>query len=119
MKIVEDMQPYRTRKVRILNGIHTAMVPFSIMYGNKTVQQSMDNEFTGKFIDKLTYEEIVPTLDMDKEDLKIFADEVMDRFRNPFIKHQLSDIALNSIPKFKVGFYRQFWNIKRNRANCL
>src|SRR5690606_2057222 len=87
VKIVEDMQPYRTRKVRILNGIHTAMVPFSIMYGNKTVQQSMDNDFTGKFIEKLTYEEIVPTLDMDKDDLKNFADEVMDRFRNPFIKH--------------------------------
>lgn len=102
VKIVEDMQPYRTRKVRILNGIHTAMVPFSVMYGNKTVQQSMDNDFTGNFIGKLTYEEIVPTLDMDKEDLKNFADEVMDRFRNPFIKHQLSDIALNSIPKFKV-----------------
>ena len=102
VKIVEDMQPYRTRKVRILNGIHTAMVPFSIMFGNKTVQQSMDNDFTGKFIEKLTYDEIVPTLDMDKEDLKNFADEVMDRFRNPFIKHQLSDIALNSIPKFKV-----------------
>ncbi|SFI52279.1 tagaturonate reductase [Halpernia frigidisoli] len=102
VKIVSDMQPYRTRKVRILNGIHTAMVPFSIMFGNKTVQQSMDNEFTGDFIQKLTYDEIVPTLDMDKEDLKNFADEVMDRFRNPFIKHQLSDIALNSIPKFKV-----------------
>lgn len=102
VKIVEDMQPYRTRKVRILNGIHTAMVPFSIMFGNKTVQQSMDNSFTGDFIKKLTYEEIVPTLDMDKDDLKNFADEVMDRFRNPFIKHQLSDIALNSIPKFKV-----------------
>jgi tagaturonate reductase len=102
VKIVADMQPYRTRKVRILNGIHTAMVPFSIMFGNKTVQQSMDNDFTGDFIKKLTYEEIVPTLDMDKEDLKNFADEVMDRFRNPFIKHQLSDIALNSIPKFKV-----------------
>lgn len=102
VKIVEDMQPYRTRKVRILNGIHTAMVPFSIIFGNKTVQQSMDNEFTGKFIEKLTYDEIVPTLDMEKEDLKNFADEVMDRFRNPFIKHQLSDIALNSFSKFKV-----------------
>ena len=102
VKIVEDMQPYRTRKVRILNGIHTAMVPLSIMCGNETVQQSMEDIFTGEFIKKITYFEIVPTLDMDKEDLKNFADEVMDRFRNPFIKHQLSDIALNSISKFKV-----------------
>lgn len=102
VKIVEDMQPYRTRKVRILNGIHTAMVPFSIMFGNETVQQSMDHPFTAEFIKNLAYDEIVPTLDMDKKELTDFTDEVMDRFRNPFIKHQLSDIALNSIPKFKV-----------------
>lgn len=102
VKIVADMQPYRTRKVRILNGVHTAMVPFSILFGNETVQQSIDNEFTADFIKKIAYEEIVPTLDMDKQELKEFSDEVMDRFRNPFIKHQLSDIALNSIPKFKV-----------------
>lgn len=102
VKIVEDMQPYRTRKVRILNGIHTAMVPFSIMCGNKTVQHSMDNDFTAGFIKKLTFDEIIPTLEMDKKELEDFAHEVLDRFRNPFIKHQLSDIALNSIPKFKV-----------------
>lgn len=102
VKIVADMQPYRTRKVRILNGIHTAMVPFSIMFGNETVKESMDQPFTSAFIKQLAYNEIVPTLDMDKQELNDFTDEVMDRFRNPFIKHQLSDIALNSIPKFKV-----------------
>jgi tagaturonate reductase len=44
------MQPYRTRKVRILNGAHTVMVPFSLMYGNETVKETMDNDFTGKFV---------------------------------------------------------------------
>lgn len=102
VKIVSDMQPYRTRKVRILNGAHTALVPFSILYGNETVKQSVDNEFTGDFVNKVIFDEINPTLDMDKSELNQFAEEVLDRFRNPFIKHQLSDIALNSISKFKV-----------------
>jgi tagaturonate reductase len=102
VKIVADMQPYRTRKVRILNGAHTAMVPFSILYGNKTVKESVDNVFVGDFINKVVFNEIIDTLKMDLDELKFFAEEVLDRFRNPFIKHQLSDIALNSISKFKV-----------------
>jgi tagaturonate reductase len=102
VKIVDDMQPYRTRKVRILNGAHTAMVPFSMLYGNKTVKQSVDNTFTGEFINKAVFNEIIDTLDMDKTELNNFADEVFDRFRNPFIIHNLSSIALNSVSKFTV-----------------
>lgn len=102
VKIVKDMQPYRNRKVRILNGIHTAMVPFSIMYGNETVQETVEDPFTMKFVSDIAFKEIVPTLDMDKEELKNFTEEVLDRFRNPFIRHLLSDIALNSVSKFKV-----------------
>ncbi len=102
VKIVKDMQPYRTRKVRILNGAHTVMVPFSIMYGNLTVEETINDDFTGSFIQKAVYEEIIETLNMEKQELCSFADEVFDRFRNPFIKHMLSSIALNSISKFKV-----------------
>lgn len=102
VKIVKDMQPYRTRKVRILNGAHTSMVPFSILYGNKTVKETVDNTFTGDFVNKAIFNEINDTLPMQKAELNSFAEEVLDRFRNPFIKHQLADIALNSISKFKV-----------------
>lgn len=102
VKIVADMQPYRTRKVRILNGVHTAMVPFSILYGNQTVKESVDGNFTGKFINQGIFKEIIETIDMDKAELNSFAEAVLDRFRNPFIKHNLSSIALNSISKFKV-----------------
>lgn len=102
VKIVDDMQPYRTRKVRILNGAHTAMVPLSILYGNRTVKETIDNEFTGSFVNKIIFDEINQTLQMNQAELHQFAEEVLDRFRNPFIKHQLSDIALNSISKFKV-----------------
>ncbi len=100
--IVKDMQPYRTRKVRILNGAHTAMVPFSIMYGNETVKETVDNEFTGSFVRYAVYKEINPTLDLSESELNEFADAVFDRFRNPFIKHQLSSIALNTVSKYKV-----------------
>ncbi|MGA9590624.1 MAG: tagaturonate reductase [Salegentibacter sp.] len=102
IQVVKDMQPYRTRKVRILNGAHTTMVPFSLLYGNETVKETIDNDFTGEFVQKAVFDEINPTLDLSEEELKSFADEVFDRFRNPFIKHQLSSIALNSISKFKV-----------------
>ena len=102
VRIVKNMQPYRTRKVRILNGAHTAMVPFSLLYGNTTVKETVDNEFTGEFINKIVFEEIIDTLEMDKEELSSFSEEVLDRFRNPYIKHMLASIALNSISKFKV-----------------
>lgn len=102
VKIVDNMQPYRTRKVRILNGAHTAVVPFSLLYGNALVKETIEDEFTGNFIREAVFNEILQTLEMDKAELKKFAEEVFDRFRNPFIKHQLSSIALNSISKFKV-----------------
>lgn len=102
VKIVADMQPYRTRKVRILNGAHTAMVPFSLMYGNETVRETIENPFTFQFVNTLMFDEINETLDMDRAELESFTNEVLDRLRNPFIKHLLSDIALNTISKFKV-----------------
>ncbi|MEH6703619.1 MAG: tagaturonate reductase [Galbibacter orientalis] len=100
--VVKDMQPYRTRKVRILNGAHTVMVPFSLLYGNETVKETIDTNFTGNFVKDTVFNEIIQTLELDKQELETFANEVFDRFRNPFIKHQLSSIALNSVSKFKV-----------------
>ena len=52
IQIVDDLQPFRTRKVSILNGAHTTMVPFSLLYGNETVKETIDDDFTGKFIKK-------------------------------------------------------------------
>ncbi|NJB71811.1 tagaturonate reductase [Saonia flava] len=102
VKIVRNMQPYRTRKVRILNGAHTSMVPFSLLFGNETVKETVDNQFTGAFVFNSIFEEIIPTLELDRKELEDFAHAILDRFRNPFIKHKLASIALNSISKFKV-----------------
>lgn len=102
VKFVLDMQPYRTRKVRILNGAHTAMVPTGLLYGCTTVKEAVEDPFMGDFIKEAVFEEIIPTLSLDRNELEDFAIAVLDRFRNPFIRHQLASIALNSFSKFKV-----------------
>ena len=101
VKIVDDIRPFKMIKVRILNGAHTAMVPVSLLFGNKLVMETVNGGFTGPFVDNVIAE-ISETLPMDKNEITAYAEEVMDRFRNPFIKHALADIALNSISKFKV-----------------
>lgn len=100
--VVDDMTPYRTRKVRILNGAHTAMTPVAYLYGIDTVAESIEDEVVGPFVKSLIYEEIIPTLDLPEEELKDFAQAVLDRFLNPFVQHYLMSISLNSISKFKT-----------------
>ncbi len=98
----DDVTPYKKQKVRILNGAHTSLVPYAMLKGIKTVGEAMENEETLSFVKKCIYDEIIPTLDLPKEQLTSFADSVIERFKNPFVKHQLSSIALNSFDKFKV-----------------
>lgn len=99
---VDDLTAYRERKVRILNGAHTSMVPVSYLYGIDTVRESVEDEIIGRFMDGVIFKEIVPTLDLPEEELKEFAESVLDRFRNPFIKHYLISISLNSMSKFET-----------------
>ncbi|SNX53417.1 tagaturonate reductase [Thermoanaerobacterium sp. RBIITD] len=102
VKFVNDVEPYRTRKVRILNGAHTALVPVAYLYGLNTVKEAVEHEVIGKFVKGVIYDEIIPTLDLPKEELLQFADDVLERFKNPFIKHYLMSIALNSMSKFET-----------------
>lgn len=98
----DDMAPYRTRKVRILNGAHTASVPAAFLYGLETVGEMMDHEVLGKFARQVIYDEIIPSINLDKNMLTEFADSVVERFQNPYIKHYLISILLNSSSKFKT-----------------
>ncbi|WP_294333719.1 tagaturonate reductase [uncultured Chryseobacterium sp.] len=100
--VVDDIRPYRLRKVRILNGGHTLMLAPAILTGLETVKEAMDHPFTGTFLNDAIFNEVNPTLGLDETELKDFAEEVFDRFRNPFIKHQLASIALYFVSKFKV-----------------
>jgi len=98
----DDQTPYRERKVRILNGAHTMTVLAAYLYGKDTVKECMDDEVISLYIKKGIFEEIIPTLDLPKEELEEFANAVLERFSNPFIKHYLLSIALNSTSKFKT-----------------
>ena len=98
----DDVTPYKKRKVRILNGAHTMMVLAERLAGLETVGEAMEDELIYSFRYKGVVEEIIPTLDLPKEELVEFANAVIERFKNPFIKHYLLSIALNSVSKFKV-----------------
>lgn len=100
--VVDDIQPYRLRKVRILNGGHTLMLAPAILSGKELVKEAIDDQFIGKFLSDAIFNEVNPTLGLDEAELKDFAEEVFDRFRNPFIKHHLASIALYFVSKFKV-----------------
>lgn len=99
--IVDDLKPYKMRKVGILNGAHTAMVPVSYLYGIDTVREAMENDDIRNFIELAIDEEIIPALDMDEKELKEFKEAVINRFKNPYVKHMLMDISLNSMAKYK------------------
>jgi tagaturonate reductase len=98
----DDLSPYRTRKVRILNGAHSSMVPVAYLYGLETVKEAVEDEVVGPFIRQAIFKEIIPSLDLRDQDLQQFAGDVLDRFKNPFIKHQLISIALNAVSKFET-----------------
>ncbi len=100
--LTDNLERYRTRKVRILNGAHTSFVPYALLSGFETVKQCLDDEKMNGFIRKCVYDEIIPTLDLPEAELTEYADNVMIRFSNPYIKHYLSSIALNSVSKFRV-----------------
>ncbi len=99
---VKDVTPYKVRKVRILNGVHTALVPVAYLYGIDTVRESMEDAVVGKFIKDALFDEIIPTLDLPIQELQAFAAAVLERFSNPFIKHLLMSISLNSWAKFET-----------------
>lgn len=100
--LTDDLSIYRTRKVRILNGAHTSLVPFALLLGFDTVKSCMDSEKMLTHIRRCIFNEIIPTIKMPKQELVEYAENVLTRFANPYIKHYLSAISLNSVSKFKV-----------------
>ncbi|MBE7023432.1 MAG: tagaturonate reductase [Ruminococcaceae bacterium] len=100
--ITDNLERYRTRKVRILNGAHTSMIPYAMLEGVETVKDCMENEKLFAFVKACVFEEIIPTLDLPEEELTDYANNVFERFRNPYIRHLCASISLNSVSKFKV-----------------
>jgi tagaturonate reductase len=99
---VPSEKPYHERKVTLLNGPHTVLSPVGYLSGLDTVREIVEDEVTGKFVRKVMFEELLLTLDLPQAELEAFANAVLDRFRNPFVKHFVTSIMLNSFPKFKT-----------------
>ena len=100
MKIVESEVPYHARKVTLLNGSHTVLSPVSWLSGVNIVRDACNHPVLGHYVRKVLYEELLPTLDLPADELKAYADSVLERFRNPYVDHQLTSIMLNAFPKF-------------------
>jgi len=113
VKIIDDASVYRTIKVRLLNGAHTSIVPIGYLLGIESVRESVEHPALGQFVQDLLKHEVIPSIDgVALEELQSFANDVIDRFRNPHIHHLLIAIALNSTSKFKerllpslLGYY--------------
>ncbi len=106
-----SIKPYRDKKVRILNGSHTGMVAMSLLLGLETVLQAFNDEDVNKFVNTMVEREVLPMIDEDPEELKKFAAGILERFYNPYVKHMLSSIALNSLSKWEA---RNFPTVKDN-----
>ncbi len=98
----DNQKPYKQRKVRILNGAHTSFVLASYLAGNDIVKESMDDDDIRNFMMGTLHEEVIPTLTLPKDELEEFANAVVTRFNNPYVKHALLAISLNSVSKWRA-----------------
>ena len=99
---VPSEKPYHDRKVTLLNGPHTVLAPVGYLAGFDIVREIVEDDVMGAFVKKIMFDELLPTLDLPKAELEKFGNDVLDRFRNPYVKHFVTSIMLNSFPKFKT-----------------
>ena len=100
--LTDDIDYYKKRKVRVLNGSHTNLVPAGLMLGAQTVYDCMTDEKLSAFVENTLKNEIIPYVSSDITATAAFANSVKDRFLNPFLNHMLVSISLNSISKWKA-----------------
>ncbi len=99
---VPSEKPYHERKVTLLNGPHTVLSPVGYLSGLNTVRECVEDSLIGKYVRKVMFDELITTLDLPEPELKKFANDVLDRFVNPYVKHLVTSIMLNSFPKYKT-----------------
>ena len=99
---VPSEAPYHERKVTLLNGPHTVLSPVGYLSGLDTVRECVEDPEIGKYVRKVMYGELLETLNLPRPELEAFADSVVERFVNPYVKHFVTSIMLNSFPKYKT-----------------
>ncbi len=99
---VPSEAPYHERKVTLLNAPHTALAPIAYLSGVNIVRDACEHSVIGQYINKLIFDELIQTLDLPEDECKQFANEVLERFKNPYIDHQVTSIMLNAFPKYET-----------------
>ena len=112
---VDSEEPYHQRKVTLLNGPHTVLARVGYLAGLDTVRECVEDPLIGRYVHRVMYDELLHTLDLPRDQLETFAGQVLERFRNPFVKHFVTSIMLNSFPKFRT---RDLPGLRRYMADC-
>ena len=99
---VPSEAPYHERKVTLLNGPHTVLSPVAYLSGVNIVRDACQHPVIGQYINKVMFDELMETLNLPKDELKKFAEDVLERFNNPFVDHAVTSIMLNSFPKYET-----------------
>ncbi|MEM9983838.1 MAG: tagaturonate reductase, partial [Bacteroidota bacterium] len=115
---VESIRPFRERKLRILNGGHTIFVALSHLMGVKTVAEAMEDADLGPFLRGVMLDEVVPSLPADVDGGAEFAADVMSRFRNPFLHHQVINITLQYTSKMNLRNFANFERYGQKFGTC-
>ena len=100
-----SVDSYRDKKVRILNGSHTGMVAMGLLMGCQTVVDAFNNSDIETFVNRMVVYDVIPMISGEPQELKEFAASILERFYNPYIKHQLKSISLNSLSKWEARNY--------------
>lgn len=100
--ITDNEKPYHARKVTLLNGPHTVLSPVTFLSGVNIVRDACQHPVLSKYIHKVQFDELMQTLDLPMEELEKFAADVLERFDNPYVDHQVTSIMLNSFPKYET-----------------
>lgn len=99
---VPNEEPYHQRKVTLLNGPHTVLAPVAFLSGVDIVRDACQHNVLGRYIRKVMFDELMPTLELPQDELVLFANDVLERFNNPFVDHSVVSIMLNSFPKYQT-----------------
>lgn len=100
--LTHNEAPYHERKVTLLNGPHTVLSPVAYLSGIDIVRDACKHPVVGKFIHKVQFDELMQTLNLPMDELQQFAGDVLERFLNPYVDHQVTSIMLNSFPKYQT-----------------
>ncbi|HYC29302.1 MAG TPA: tagaturonate reductase, partial [Chitinophagaceae bacterium] len=102
--IEPNIDIYRELKLRLLNGTHTLSCGLAVLAGCDTVKQAMDSEYMSAFITDLMQNELAPAIpyEADLYTAREFGAKVLDRFRNPHIRHRWMNITMQYSSKMKL-----------------